>query len=177
VSKILVAKKELPLAEAEKIAKEFIKLTQDFYERIEIGGSIRRRVLVVHDIDLCAIANKPTSVFGEAVKKAGAKLARFGGEYATVDFHGVQINVLFSSPETWGAGLMWSTGPKGHTIGMNIKADQLGLKFNRTGIRKRSDGSLVPTPTEEDIARLLNWGYKHPEKRGLSEKERTNPFQ
>jgi DNA polymerase (family X) len=102
-------------------------------------------------------------------------MIRFGGEYATIAFRGVQINVLFVTEETWGAGLMWSTGPKGHTIGMNIKADKLGLKFKRTGIRRRSDDSLIPTPTEEDIAALLHWHYKPPETRGLAESEASYP--
>jgi DNA polymerase (family 10) len=171
----LAKKSEIPLAEAEKIAKEFIELTKDFYARVEIGGSIRRKVPIVHDVDICAIAAKPVLEYGDAVKKSGGKLVRFGGEYATIAFRGIQINVLFVTPETWGAGLMWSTGPKGHTIGMNIKADQLGYKFNRTGIRRRSDDTLIPTPTEEDIAKLLHWDYKPPEKRGLGEKEKANP--
>jgi len=169
-------KSDIPLAEAEKIASDFISLTKDFYERVEIGGSIRRKLPIVHDIDLCVIAKKNVSEYGKTVRNAGAKLIRFGGEYATTVFRGVQINVLFSTNETWGAGLMWSTGPKGHTIGMNIKADQLGLKFNRTGIRRRSDDSLIPTPTEADIAKLLHWDYKPPEMRGLGANRKTRPY-
>jgi len=163
-------KTEIPLADGEKTARDFIDLTKDFYSRIEIGGSIRRKRPIVHDIDLCAIPAKPVSEYEQTVTKVGGKLIRFGGSYATIEFHGAQINVLFSTPETWGAGLMWSTGPTGHTIGIEIKAENLGYKFNRTEIRKRSDDSLVPTPTEEDIARLLNWGYKPPELRGLGQK-------
>jgi DNA polymerase/3'-5' exonuclease PolX len=172
----LVGKKDIPLEEARKIANEFIARTKDCYKRIEIGGSIRRKVPIVHDIDLCAIPAKKTTEFKEAVEKAGGKLRRFGGEYATVDYRGVQINVLFTTPEAWGAGIMWSTGPKGHTIGMNIKADQLGYKFNRLGIYRRSDDSLIPTPTEEDIAKLLHWEYKPPEQRGLGKKADSNPY-
>jgi DNA polymerase/3'-5' exonuclease PolX len=171
-----VKKSEIPLSEAEKTAKQFIDLTKDFYARVEIGGSIRRRVPIVHDIDLCAIAKGPVSKYDEAVQKAGGKITRFGGEYATIDFHGIQINVLFTTPKAWGAGLMWSTGPKGHTIGMNIKADKMGLKFNRTGIYRRSDNTLVPTPSEEDIAKLLHWDYKPPERRGLGEKDKISPY-
>ena len=169
-------KKDIPLGEGEEIANEFIRLTRDFYDRIEIGGSIRRKSPVVHDIDLCAIAVGELSQFSECVKQAGGRMIRFGGEYATIDFRGVQINILFTTDEYWGAGLMWSTGPKGHTIGMNIKADKLGLKFKRTGIRRRSDDSLIPTPTEEDTAKLLQWDYKPPEKRGLSEREKADQF-
>jgi DNA polymerase (family X) len=171
----MAMKKEIPLAEGEELAKEFIALTRDFYERVEIGGSIRRRRPIVHDIDICAIAKKPVLEYKETVEKVGGKIVRFGGEYATISFKGVQVNVLFSSPEAWGAGLMWSTGPKGHTIGMNIKADNLGLKFNRTGIYRRDDGTLIPTPTEEDVARLLHWDYKPPEIRGLGEKGKFPP--
>lgn len=154
--------------------EDFIRLTADFYDRIEIAGSIRRKAPMVHDIDLCAIAKKPVSKFGKVVKDAGGQMIRFGGEYATLVFRGVQINILFSTPEAWGAGLMWSTGPKGHTIGMNIKADQMGLKFKRTGIRRRSDSSLIPTPTEGDIGKLLHWEYKPPELRGLGQKEKLD---
>lgn len=171
----MVGKKDIPIVEAEKIANDFIGLTRDFYERVEIGGSIRRKVPIVHDIDLCVIAKKPVTEYPEVVEKVGGKMVRFGGEYATIIFKGVQVNVLFSTPETWGAGLMWSTGPKGHTIGMNIKADNLGFRFNRTGIYRRDDGTLIPTPTEEDIARLLHWDYKPPERRGLGEKGRLMP--
>jgi DNA polymerase (family X) len=169
-------KTEISLADGERIAQEFIDLTRDFYARIEIGGSIRRKRPIVHDIDLCAIAKKPVSEYGEIVSRAGGKIIRFGGEYATILFHGVQINVLFVSEETWGAGLMWSTGPKGHTIGMNIKADNLGLKFNRAGIRRRSDDSLIPTPTEQDIAQLIHWDYKPPEMRGIGDNRKVKAY-
>jgi len=165
-----MVKKDILLADGEKIANQFIDLTRDFYSRIEIGGSIRRKRPVVHDIDLCAIAARPVGELEKTLAKIGGKLVRFGGSYATIEFQGVQVNVLFSTPETWGTGLMWSTGPTGHTIGIEIKAENLGYIFNRTGIRKRSDDSLVPTPTEQDIARLLNWVYKPPELRGLGEK-------
>jgi DNA polymerase (family X) len=161
-------KKDIPLEVGLNVAKEFIDLTKDFYARIEIGGSIRRKEPIVHDIDLCAIAKDRESIpsYGKIVEKAGGKMIRFGGEYATLLFKGVQINVLFVAEETWGAGIMWSTGPKGHTIGMNIKADELGYKFNRKGISNRSTGELIPTPTEQDIATLLHWEYKPPELRG-----------
>ena len=43
-------KTEIPIAEGEKIAKEFIDITEVFYECSEIGGSIRRKVPIVHNI-------------------------------------------------------------------------------------------------------------------------------
>jgi DNA polymerase (family X) len=170
-------KKEIPREVANDVAKEFIEKTKDAYSRIEIGGSIRRKEPIVHDIDLCAIASDESVIpnYQKTVENAGGKLVRFGGEYATISYKGFQINVLFVTEETWGAGIMWSTGPKGHTIGMNIKADELGYKFNRKGIYNRASGELIPTPTEQDIASLLHWEYKPPEQRGKNV-EKKPPF-
>jgi DNA polymerase (family X) len=171
-------KKDIPNDNAEAIAQEFIDLTKDCYSRIEIGGSIRRKEPIVHDIDLCAIPKDENTIsnYGKTVEEIGGKMRRFGGEYATILFKGVQVNVLFVTEETWGAGLMWSTGPKGHTIGMNIKADDLGYKFNRRGIYNRSTGELIPTATEQDIAKLLHWEYKPPELRGKAVADTPKEF-
>jgi DNA polymerase/3'-5' exonuclease PolX len=62
-------KTEISLADGESIARDFIVLTRDFYDRIEIGGSIRRKRRIVHDIDLCAIAAKPVSEYEKTVIK------------------------------------------------------------------------------------------------------------
>jgi DNA polymerase/3'-5' exonuclease PolX len=69
--------------------------------------------------------------------------------------------------DSWGATLMWATGPKSHTIGMNIKSKTLGLLINSKGMWTREKPPRkIPTPTEEDVGRILNWEYKPPQLRG-----------
>ena len=68
---------------------------------------------------------------------------------------------------------MWATGPKGHTIGMNIKGQKKGLLVNSRGIYTRDEvPKLIPVKTEHDVAKALDWKYKPPETRGKDTKEK-----
>jgi DNA polymerase beta thumb len=169
----LSQKKELGLEEARTIAEDFLKKTRDLYKRSEIAGSIRRKSLVVHDIDFAVIpSDEDFSSWKEKVKHRveaiGGKVITFGETISDLSYKGVQVN-LFLCPgdEAWGITLMWATGPKGHTIGMNIKAKNKGLLVNSKGIFTREESpKLIPTPTEQDVGRVLDWQYKPPEARG-----------
>ena len=67
---------------------------------------------------------------------------------------------------------MWATGPKGHTIGMTIKARDRGLVINSKGLWTRDEPPrLIRTPTEEEVGRLLGWKFKPPEDRGKGGKK------
>jgi DNA polymerase/3'-5' exonuclease PolX len=66
---------------------------------------------------------------------------------------------------------MWATGPKGHTIGMTIKAQKKGLLINSQGIWTRDrTPELVTARTERDVGRILDWTYKDPQDRGKGER-------
>ena len=68
---------------------------------------------------------------------------------------------------------MWATGPKGHTIGMTLKARSKGLLLNSRGIWTREGRPrLVPARTEREVGRILDWKYKPPEARGKEVRER-----
>jgi DNA polymerase/3'-5' exonuclease PolX len=63
--------------------------------------------------------------------------------------------------------LMWATGPKGHTIGMTIKARNKGLLINSQGIWTREEPKrLIAARTEKEVGRILDWKFKLPEARG-----------
>lgn len=71
---------------------------------------------------------------------------------------------------------MWATGPKCHTIGMNIKASKKGNHMSSKGLfAKDKEPKLVPTPTKKGVSRILDWIYKPPETRGKNTKE-SDPF-
>ncbi|MBI4257445.1 MAG: hypothetical protein HY619_00675 [Thaumarchaeota archaeon] len=66
---------------------------------------------------------------------------------------------------------MWATGPKGHTIGMTLKARERGLIINSKGLWSREEPPrLIRTRTEKDVGRILGWKFKPPEARGKASK-------
>ncbi len=165
-------KKDLDPAIAKEIANDFLEKTRQFYSRIKIAGSIRRKELVVHDIDFAVIPvpeNREIwkEKLTERIKQIGGRVASFGDLICNIRYRDVQINLFFGNEEGWGCTLMWATGPKGHTIGMTIKAQKKNLLYNSTGIWSRDDPpQLIGTSTEEEIAQILDWEFKPPEMRG-----------
>jgi DNA polymerase/3'-5' exonuclease PolX len=180
----LSQKKEIPIDSARKIAEDLLQKTKDLCLRIEIAGSIRRKEPIVHDIDFAVIpSDADFSAWKEKVKQRvesiGGKVKSFGETISDFIYRGVQINFfLCPGEESWGITLMWATGPRGHTIGMNIKARNRGLLVNSRGIFTRdTPPKQIPVPTEYDVAKVLDWNYKPPETRGKEAKENSKrPF-
>jgi DNA polymerase/3'-5' exonuclease PolX len=106
------------------------------------------------------------------VAEIGGAVISFGEVISDFSYKGAQVNLfLCPGPDSWGVTLMWATGPKGHTIGMTIKARSKGLLINSRGIWTREEPPrLVPARTEHDVGRILDWKYKPPETRGKETK-------
>ncbi len=172
------SKKDLVPKFAEEIARDFLEKTEDLYKRCEIAGSLRRKEPVVHDVDFAVVPGGDD--FGvwrdevkERVAKIGGVVISFGEVISNFQYKGVQVNLFLCPDErAWGVTLMWATGPKGHTIGMTIKARNKGLLINSTGIWTREEHPrLVGAETEEEVGGILGWKYKPPETRGKGVKE------
>jgi len=169
-------KKDLDPKFALDIANNFLSETKDLYKKAEIAGSLRRKAPIVHDIDIAvlpAIGNFADwkEKVSKRVEEIGGQVKEFAETISDFYYRGVQVN-LFICPreDSWGVTLMWATGPKGHTIGMTLKAQKKKLLYNSQGIWTREDPpKLVPARTEMDVARILDWKYKPPELRGKSE--------
>ena len=175
-------KKDLDPSFARRVADEFYEKTKDLYARCELAGSLRRRAPVVHDIDFAVIPLPGNFVdWRDSVKKRvveiGGTIITFGETISNFSFGGAQVNLFLCLDErAWGVTYMWATGPKGHTIGMTIKARDRGLIINSKGLWTRDDPpKLIATATEEEVGTLLGWKYKPPEERGKASK-RDDPF-
>jgi DNA polymerase/3'-5' exonuclease PolX len=179
----LSQKKEIPFDVAKEIAEDFLQKTKDLCKRIEIAGSIRRKEPIAHDIDFAVIpSDDDFSAWKEKVKhrveSIGGKVISFGETISDFIYKGVQVNFfLCPGTESWGITLMWATGPKGHTIGMNIKAKKKGLLVNSKGVFTRDNPpKMIPVPTEDDVGKVLGWAYKPPESRGKETKKSDKSF-
>ena len=166
-------KKDMRLDDAEEIALDFLGKTRDLYRKHLLAGSIRRRETVVHDIDFAVMpkgrnfAAWKDGMTGR-VMEIGGKVVTFGEVISNFRYRGAQVNLFLCLDEdAWGVTQMWATGPKGHTIGMTIKARDKGLIINSKGLWTRDvPPRIVRARTEEDVGRLLGWEFKPPEERG-----------
>jgi len=173
-------KRDLDPKYALGVAKDFLSKTSDLYAKAAIAGSLIRKAPVVHDIDLAVIPKGRDFVawkekMTKRVKDIGGTVTSFGEVMSDFLYKGVQVN-LFICPslDSWGVTYMWATGPRGHTIGMNIKARGKGLLANSQGIWTREEPPrLIPARTERDVAGLLDWNYKPPEERGSTSRRRA----
>ena len=170
-------KKNIKLDDAREIATDFLAKTQDLYRRHLLAGSIRREEPIVHDIDFAVIPRGKS--FGpwkdkvtERVVAIGGRVTSFGETISNFIYRGVQVNLfLCMNEDAWGVTQMWATGPKGHTIGMTIKARDRGLVINSKGLWTRDEPPrLIKTRTEKEVGKLLGWKYKPPEERGKGDK-------
>jgi len=166
-------KKDLDPVFAMEVARDFLEKTRDLYEKAEIAGSLRRKEKIVHDVDFAVIPGiENYSVWKESISERvvtiGGAPKIMGDVICDLLYRNVQVN-LFICPgeDSWGVTLMWATGPKGHTIGMTIKAQKKNLLYNSQGVWTRDvQPKLIPAKTEYDVARVLDWKYKSPELRG-----------
>ena len=173
-------KKEIDYQTGMEIAQDFIHKTKDLYTRCEVAGSLRRKEPTVHDIDFAVMPKKEG--FSAWERDLKRRVAEIGGSSITTGdvicnlrYRSVQVNLFVCTNEQyWGVLYMWATGPKGHTIGMNIKAEKKGLHMSPKGIyTKGAIPNLIPTPSEEDVGRVLDWKYKPPESRGKDSKDKA----
>jgi len=180
----LAYKKDMRLEEATKIALDFQSKTEDLCKKIFLAGSVRRKEPIVHDVDFAVIPRgKSFPVWKDKVtgrvNDVGGKVISFGETISNFNYRGVQINYfLCLNDDAWGVVQMWATGPKGHTIGMTIKARDRGMVINSRGLWTRDEPPrLIKTRTEEEVGRLLGWKYKLPEDRGKGDKPKKAKFE
>lgn len=176
-------KKDLDPVFAGRVAGDFLKKTRDLYARVQLAGSLRRKRPVVHDIDFAVIPKgKDFAAWKDRVTKRvesiDGSVITFGEVISNFLYKGVQVNLFICpGPTSWGVTLMWATGPKGHTIGMTIKARDRGLLINSKGLWTRKEPhKLISARTEREVGRMLGWTYKPPEERGLVAKKKEASF-
>ncbi|HEV8639422.1 MAG TPA: hypothetical protein VG370_34875 [Chloroflexota bacterium] len=143
----------MPLAEAEVLAAEVVRLLETATERLEVAGSIRRRKPDVGDLEVVCIPRyeqRPADLFGQ-VRVAVDLLAErcrellaegtfaprldkngrqaIGPRYKRLTYRGVALDLFSCEPRTWGCLLLIRTGP---------------AEFNQQLVLKRSQGGWLP---------------------------------
>lgn len=161
-------KTRMTRSEADKIIKGIQKKLNPWITRMEICGSYRRGRQDPGDLDIILIPAPGISLpelIKDKLKIPESKIHWLGEKKAQVEINGHNIDFRTSSPDGWGAALLYFTGPSGYNIGMRVRAKKMGLKLNEYGIFDRVTGAYLGGKTEDEVYKVLNKTPKLPELR------------
>jgi DNA polymerase/3'-5' exonuclease PolX len=173
------------LSDATDIAEEFVSRLGTACERVQIAGSIRRRVLAVRDIDLVVLPRQAATktLFGAtgsqdllAVRLAELEDRRMvdfqsnGPRYKRISYSAsddpIPIDIYLATPESWWTTVLIRTGSRLHNIAMAGRAVERHLVLKSDGSGIFSAGGLPLTVrSEEEAFQILGVPYKLPEER------------
>jgi len=132
--------------------------------RIEIAGSLRRRVETVGDIDLLAASTNPGTVMERfaTLPQVREVIARGDTKCSVVLREDLQVDLRVVEPGAFGAALQYFTGSKGHNIRLRELAVRRKLKVNEYGVFDES-GARLAGETEESLYAALGLPWIPPE--------------
>ncbi len=124
------------------------------YADLRIVGSVRRKKAFVKDVDIVVI---PTDLsdFKQSLHE-NLKIIASGEKRISGKYKNLKIDFFVCNCHTWGANLIWWTGPKGLNIRLAKLAKKKGWKFSNNGLID-SKGNLLEI-NEGKILERLNMG-------------------
>ena len=161
-----IKENRMPLPRADAIAQELIAHIQKSgaVERIDVLGSLRRKVSTIGDIDIAVATNKPEKVLDQFITFPHQRIVDHGPRGATLLLaNGRQADLRVQTPEAYGAMLQYFTGSKNHNIQLRSYALEKGLSLNEHGIKDVKTGNVKEYATEESFYKAIGLAYVPPE--------------
>ena len=154
----------MDLQQAQIIADDITKKLSPYCTKIEVAGSIRRKKLVVRDIDIVLIPSDAWNL-KRVISELGLVNAQ-GDKVWRLDYEGVQVDLYFATEKTWATLLLIRTGSKENNIRLASHAKKMGWRLSARGDGLfNKDGVRVAGDTEESIYAALGLPYQRPEER------------
>lgn len=111
-------------------------------QRAEVGGSYRRRLETVGDIDVLVISDDPGAVmklFTEYAEVAKVQMA--GDTRGRITLRsGLEVDLRTLPPKSYGAALVYFTGSKDHNIKLRQRGLDYGFRISEYGVFEEVDG-------------------------------------
>jgi DNA polymerase (family 10) len=146
------------LAKAHQIFDYLKSIDENFY----LAGSARRgKKEDLHDLDIIYVGEKIPLIPGHAAFVKGKDIERLTIMDESVDIYRTDM-------ESFGAMMLFLTGPQQYNIIMRAKAKRKGMLLNQKGLYDRETRELIASETEEDIYNAIGLNYKDPELRGIN---------
>jgi DNA polymerase (family 10) len=160
---------------AETQAEKIIAHLRDYpgVEKATPAGSLRRGRETVGDLDIlvtgpaCCDDAERQKLIEHIIKLPGLMEILARGENK-VSFRlrgGMQVDVRFLPPESFGAAMQYFTGSKAHNVSLRQRALKMGYTLNEYSLAKVENQQVVAAKTEEEIYAALKLDYIPPELR------------
>ena len=142
-------------------------------EKATPAGSLRRGRDTVGDLDIlvtgpaCCDDAERQKLIDHIIKLPGLMEILARGENK-VSFRlrgGMQVDVRFLPPESFGAAMQYFTGSKGHNVSLRQRALKMGYTLNEYSLARLDDQKVVASKSEEEIYAALKLDYIPPELR------------
>ena len=171
-----VKEKRIMLFEAEQIAKDVISYLKKYpgVSRVDVLGSLRRKVATVGDIDIAAATTDSNGTVKHFTKFPHKKIIEEGPTGASILLaNGRQIDLRVQDKASYGAMLQYFTGSKNHNIRLRTYALTKGLSLSEYGIKKlksqipnpKTKNNIVKFDSEEGFYKYLGMEWIPPELR------------
>jgi len=136
-------------------------------ERIDMGGSIRRRKETIGDIDILVASSTPKDAVNAFTTLPTVKsvLAKGPTKASVLTRQDLQMDLRVVPPDDWGAALQYFTGSKDHNIQLRTIAESKGLKVNEYGVFRVDTNEKIAGREEEDVYHALGMEWMPPELR------------
>lgn len=160
-------------------AVRLIEAMRPHCARIEIAGSLRRRMPTIGDIEIVAVPHRFTDLFGVMHENRPTSLDRFldshninfskrGAKYQQFQYGRFKVDLFMPSLETWGSVYTIRTGSSAFSHWLVTPqsaggAAPYGVVFQDG--RLSSGGRLLRTPEEEDVFAALGLAWIPPVER------------
>lgn len=156
----------IKLEEADALSEELEMLLAPSCYRIQVAGSVRRRRLLVRDIDIVAIPIWGT--LKPQISGIAYRVLRSGPKWTSFIYNSVQVDVYYATEETWATLLLIKTGSKESNIRLCTKARNRGWHLAASGDGLfDGEGRRLAGETEESIFKALGEPYLEPWDRDL----------
>ncbi len=160
---------------ADEVAQKLIELIKPLpgVDTVTPAGSLRRGRETVGDLDLLVTGNAGSNesqrnkVIDAILSFPGIVdvLARGENKVSFKLRSGLQVDVRVLAPESFGAGLLYFTGSKSHSVYLRQRALKLGYTLNEYDLARVDDNKRVAGKTEEEIYKKLGLEFIPPELR------------
>ena len=160
---------------AEEQAQKIAEHLKDYpgVEKAIPAGSLRRGRETVGDLDVlvtgpaCCNDEEREKLIEHIIKLPGLMeiIARGENKVSFRQRGGMQVDVRFLPPESFGAAMQYFTGSKGHNVALRQRALKMGYTLSEYSLARLENKEIVAANTEDEIYSALKLDYIPPEMR------------